>query len=309
MTRDESPCILVTGATGTVGSHVVSALANRDDVSDDSDATDSSTADADGGVTVRAGVRDPASAADRFAADVELAEFDFERPETWGEALAGADRLFLMRPPAVSDVKRHITPFVDAAVRTGVERVVYLSVVGAEKNPLLPHRRVERHLESADASSTFLRASFFMQNLNEVHREEIVERDEIFVPAGGGATSFVDARDVGEVAAVALTEPGHGDRSYDVTGPAALTYRQVARVFSAVLDRRIEYADPSIPEFAWRMRRRGFDWSYVAVMVGIYTTARLGLADRVTDDAARVLGREPRTLREYVADYADEFRR
>jgi uncharacterized protein YbjT (DUF2867 family) len=280
----------VTGATGTVGSRVVSALADR-------------------GESVLAGVRDPASAADRVPEEVERREFDFERPETWGGALAGADRLFLMRPPAVSDVKRHVTPFVDAAVRTGVEHVVYLSVLGAENNPLLPHRKIERHLESADAAHTFLRASFFMQNLNEVHREEIVERDEIFVPAGEGATSFVDARDVAEVAAVALVEPGHRNRGYDVTGPAALTYRQAAGVFSAVLDRSIEYADPSIPEFAWHMHRRGFDWSYVAVMVGIYTTARLGLADRVTDDAARVLGREPRTLREYVADYADEFRR
>ncbi len=286
----ETGRLLVTGATGTVGSHVVSALADRD-------------------TSVRAGVRDPASAADRFAEEVELAAFDFERPETWGAALADVDRLFLMRPPAVSDVTRHITPFVDAAVRTGVEHVAYLSVVGAEKNPLLPHRKVERHLESADVPYTFLRASFFMQNLNEVHREEVVERDEIFVPAGDGATSFVDARDVGEVAAVALTEPGHRNRAYDVTGPEALTYRQVAGVFSAVLDRGIEYADPSIPEFAWHMHRRGFDWPYVAVMVGIYTTARFGLADRVTDDASRVLGRDPRTLREYVADYADEFRR
>ncbi|WP_137283205.1 SDR family oxidoreductase [Halorussus salinisoli] len=289
-----SGAVLVTGATGTVGSHVVSALADRD-------------------AQVRAAVRDPAGAADEFARTVELVEFDFERPETWGQALADVDRLFLMRPPAVSDVKRHLTPFVDAAARTGVEQVTYLSVLGAEKNPLLPHRRVERHLESTDVAATFLRASFFMQNLHEVHAEEVASRDEIFVPAGDGATSFVDARDVGEVAAVVLTDADRGsgrrNRAYDLTGPVALDYRQVAAVFSAVLDRGIEYADPSVPEFAWRMHRRGFDWGYVAVMVGIYTTARLGLADRVTDDVSRVLDRDPRTLREYVADYADEFRR
>ncbi|WP_303657504.1 hypothetical protein [Halorussus limi] len=122
------------------------------------------------------------------------------------------------------------------------------------------------------------------------------------------ATSFVDARDVAEVAAVALTERGHRGRAYDLTGPDALTYRQVAGVFSAVLNRSVEYADSSIPEFAWHMHRRGFDWSYVAVMVAIYTTARLGLADRVTEDVSRVLGRDPRTLRAYIADYADQFR-
>lgn len=155
---------------------------------------------------------------------------------------------------------------------------------------------------------TLLRASFFMQNLAEVHRPEIADSGEIIVPAGDGATSFVDARDVAAATATVLTESGHRNRAYDITGAEALDYDEVATVFTDVLGRRIEYADPSIPAFAWHTSRRGFDLGYVAVMVAIYTTARLGLADRVTDDFSRVVGREPRTLREFVADYADSFR-
>lgn len=281
--------VLVTGATGTVGSEVVDQLADRS-------------------VQCRVATRDPSTASDRFrGADFEFVEFDFERPETWGVSLADVDRLFLVRPPTVGVDK--LREFVDAAERVGVSHVVYLSVLGAEKNPLLPHRRIERHLERATVTSTFLRAAFFMQNLSENHRQDVIERNELFVPAGDGETSFVDARDVAAVGVAALTEPGHEDRAYDVTGPEALDYYEVAEVFTEVLGRPISYANPSIPAFVRRMRSRGLPLPFVGVMVVIYTITRLGLSGRVSDDATEVLGREPRRLREFVADYADCFRR
>lgn len=281
--------IFVTGATGTVGSHVVERLRERD-------------------VTVRAGVRDVEQARRRFGDDVECVAFDFRKPETWGAAFEDVDAMFLVRPPSMSDVKRHLTPAVDAAARVGVEHVVYLSVLGAEKNPLVPHHRVERHLRGADVTYTFLRASFFMQNLAEEHLEDVRERDEISVPAGDGATSFVDARDVAAVGVAALTEPGHENRAYDVTGPEALTYAEVAAVFSDVLGRCIEYARPGAVEFVRTQYRRGTPLGFALVMLAVYTTARVGLAGRVTDDVEEVLGRPPRTMREFVRDNADTFR-
>ena len=285
--------ILVTGATGTVGRHVVTSLV-------DGDITDGDT-------TVRAGVRDVARARERFGDGIEYAEFDFQRPETWGAAFDGVDALFLIRPPTIGRVKRHITPAIDAAARMGVEHVAFLSVLGAEKNPILPHRRIESHLRDADVSHTFLRASFFMQNLAEVHREAIAERDEIFVPAGSGKTSFVDARDIGAAAAITLTDPGHRNRAYDITGPAAFDYTTVAEIFSDVLDRPIDYANPSIPAFVRRLRAEGQPLAFVLVMIGIYTTARLGFAGRVSRDVESLLGREPIPLERFVADYADAF--
>jgi uncharacterized protein YbjT (DUF2867 family) len=187
--------------------------------------------------------------------------------------------------------------------------VTYLSALGAERNALIPHHRIERHLQRSGLPYAFLRASFFMQNLHEVHARDVIERDEIFVPAGEGATSFVDARDVASVAAATLLESGHRNVAYDLTGPAALTYHEVAAVFADVLGRPITYADPSIPAFLRRMRSRGLPWGYVLLLVVIYTTARLGLAGRVTGDIERLLGRPPRDLRDYVDDYAEEFER
>jgi len=271
--------VLVTGATGTVGSRVVDGLTDRD-------------------VTARAATRDPAD--EQFQGDVEPVALDFEKPETWGAAFGGVDAMFLVRPPAISRVGDSMLPAIDAAARVGVERIVLLSVLGAEKNPLLPHRRIEKHLQDSDVTWTFLRASFFMENLLAVHRREITGHGEIIVPAGNGATSFVAADDVAAVATAALTESGHEYRAYDVTGPEALTYHDVAHTLSDALDRPVTYEVPSLVRFARHSRRLGRDWSLLLVMAALYTTARLGLAGRVSDDVQRVLDRSPISFLEWA---------
>jgi uncharacterized protein YbjT (DUF2867 family) len=277
-----APTVLVTGATGTVGAALLAELADR-------------------AATVRGATRSPPG----DGPAEEWVAFDFAKPETWGDALASVDALFLLRPPELTRVGP-MTEFVDAAARVGVDRCVVLSVLGAERNPLLPHRRIERHVAASPLKWTFLRPSFFTQNLLEVHGEAL-ERGEIPVPAGDGVTSFVDARDVAAVAAVALTEPGHTGVAYDLTGPAALTYDAVAAVASEVLPYPVAYTAPSLPRFVVQELRRGRPLGFTLAMCGIYTTARLGLAGRVTEDVERVLGRPPRDVRAFFEDYATEI--
>ncbi|WP_224449937.1 SDR family oxidoreductase [Haloprofundus salilacus] len=279
--------VLVTGATGTVGRHVVSTLSDRP-------------------ATVRVGLRNPDASSRRVPETADVVEFDFEKPEAWGSTLANVDGLFLVRPPTVD--AETVGRFAEAAARVGVAHIVYLSTLGAERNVLIPHHRIEKRIMATEADYTLLRASFFMQNFLEVHRADIVEHNQIFVPAGDGKTSFVDARDLGEAGATVLTERGHENHAYDLTGSEAVGYTEVAAVFTRVLDRQITYPKPSLLEFGVRMRRRGNSLAFIALMGGIYTTARLGLAARVTDDTSRILGREPRKMRTFVEEYADEFR-
>lgn len=272
--------ILVTGATGTVGRAVCEALA-------------------DDPAAVRAAVRSPGTF--DGPAD-EVVRFDFTDPSTYRRTFAGIDSVFLVRPPALSRVRRDIVPALAAAVGAGVDHVVFLSVLGADRNPLVPHARIESWLDSADLSTTFLRASFFMQNLSTVHREEI-RAGELSVPAGAGRTSFVDARDVAAVAVESLLTGTSG--AYDLTGPAALSYHEVCRQLSTALDHDVTYAEPSLTRFLLQQVREDRPLSQGFVMAAIYTTARLGLADRVTDDVRRVLGREPTPLSTFVRDYRD----
>ena len=279
--------VLVTGATGNVGAELVRLLAQQ-------------------GTAVRAASRHPPPEAP--PPGVERMRFDFRDPATFDDAFAGIDRLFLLRPPNISNVRRDVRPVLLAARRAGVQHVVFLSLLGAERNPFLPHRRIERLIERSGVPFTFLRASFFMQNLSTTHREEIKERGELFVPAGRGRTSFIDARDVAAVAAVALGAGGHGDRAYPLTGAQALDYYQVARILTEELGRPVFYRAPSALRFVARALRRGTPLPFVVVMAAIYTTARLGLAATVTGDTAGILGRPPGTVRQFVRDYLPSWR-
>ena len=282
--------IMVTGATGNVGREVVRGLLAR-------------------GARVRIGVYDEADTRRAPAGAHEIVRFDFTAPETYAAAFDGVSRLFLMRPPAISNVKRDMQPAVDAAVAAGVSHIVFLSLVGAERNRIVPHAKVEKLLTRCGAAWTMLRCGFFMQNLDTTHRADIVEYDDIFIPAGQGRTAFIDVRDIGDVAALTLTEAGHENAAYPLTGSEALTYGEVAQIMTEELRRPITYSDPSPLAFARRMRERSYASGYINVMSGIYLTTRLGMAATVHPQAAELLGRPPITMRQYVRDYAGAFGR
>jgi uncharacterized protein YbjT (DUF2867 family) len=275
--------VLVTGASGNVGAEVIQLLHTT-------------------GAEVLAGLRRPDERG-FLPAPVVPVRFDFLDPATYAPALDGVAQLFLLRPPAIANVKQQLNPVVDAAVAAGVRRIVFLSLLGAERMPWVPHRTVELHIERSGLEYVFLRASFFMQNLSTTHAPEIRELNEILVPAGAGKTSFIDVRDIAAVAVYCLTQNPPPRQAYALTGSEALSYGAVAAIMTDILGRTIVYRRPSIWRFVRQMRRRGFSSSMIAVMVGIYTTARLGLAGTVTPDLARLLGRPPLTLRQFVEDF------
>jgi uncharacterized protein YbjT (DUF2867 family) len=279
-----SDLIFITGATGNVGAEIVRQLSELEH-------------------HVRVAQRNLHSSSNWSpSSTVEYVNFDFKQPQTFAKAFQGVKRVFLMRPPALSQVKTYMYPAIDSAIASGVEQIVFLSVLGAESNSIIPHAKVEKYIQSVGIPYTFLRASFFMQNLSTIHRQDI-QRNEIFLPAGKGKTSFIDVRDIAAVAVKALTESGHSDRSYSLTGSEALDYYQVAEIFTEVLVKPVLYTNPSIVKFASSMYKRGLEPQFIAVMIGIYTTAKLGLAGKLTTDTQEILQRAPISLRQFVEDY------
>ncbi len=281
--------ILITGATGNVGRELASLLHSQ-------------------GHSIRAAVTSAKSALNLAYPDIPWTLFDFNQPATYAAAFAGVDRLFLMRPPHISDIDRSIKPVIEFAASAGVRQIVFLSLIGAESNRVVPHAKVEKLLQAGVTPYTLLRCGFFMQNLSTTHRQDIVEHNDIFVPAGKGKTAFIDVRDIAAVAAKALTEPGHENQAYPLTGSEALNYYQTAQIFSQVLERPITYSSPTPWRFAWRMWRRGNPLSYVGVVSAIYMTTRFGMAEGVTPDAAKLLGRPPRSMRQFIEDHATVWR-
>ncbi|BDI15981.1 NAD(P)-dependent oxidoreductase [Nostoc cf. commune SO-36] len=275
--------ILVTGATGNVGREVIRLLLSQD-------------------CNVCAAVRNPNSAKQILGSNIQSVPFDFTKPDTFERAFLQVNKLFLVRPPALNNVRKQIAPVLNAAKLAGVEHIVFLSILGAERNPFVPHSKIERYINQLGIKATFLRASFFMQNLNTTHREDIKARGELLMPAGNGKTSFIDVRDIAAVAVRTLIEDGHQEKAYPLTGAEALTYYEVADIFTSVLGKSIRY-NPSLLKFVRQMRSSGLPMDFVLIMIAIYTTARLGLAGNITSDTQQLLNRSPLTIRQYVEDY------
>ena len=283
--------VLVTGATGTIGQLVTEGLLAA-------------------GVRVRAADVDPGRVLARFPG-VPVVRFDFTDPGTWSAAFDGVEVMFLMRPPQLANIARDMAPALAAARDAGVRHTVLLSLQGAQRNRVVPHAKIEAWLRDSGRDWTFVRPSFFMENLSGVHAPDLRDRDQIIVPARRGATAFVAAADVAAVAVAALLDPaGHRNRAWTPTGPQALTYTQVAEILSAELGRPIRYTRPGVLRYAWHAHQAlGMPAGMVAVTNAIYTVARLGRAAGLTDDVRTVTGRAPLSFAEWAHQHRDTWAR
>ena len=285
----QAGAILVTGATGNVGREVCRRL---EDV----------------GVTVFAAVRSPKRIADTAdsAAGIHGAaprRFDFTDPSSWEEALDGVSRVFLVRPPHLSNVQRDLAPFLEFLASREVRQIVFLSVQGAENNTIVPHHKIEDAIDSLTIPRTFLRPSFFMQNLTTTHLSEIRDEGRIFVPAGNGTTNFIDVRDIAEAAAVVLLEDGHEGSAYTLTGRDNYTYYEVADHLSRLLETEIVYEPAHLIPFIRYQLKSGRSIGHALVMYALYSVTRLGRAGGATDDFESLVGRPARSLDEFIVDH------
>lgn len=277
----ESPhgAVLVTGATGNVGQPLVTALRAAGDHAIEAHQTPT------GG----------------HAASTTTRTLDFYLPDTFIPALAGVDRVFLMRPPPISDTKRYIRPFVEAMANAGVRHVVLLSLMGV--NRVMPHWRIEQDLRASGIAWTFLRPAFFSQNLGGAYRDDIRFHDRIRLASGRGRTSFIDTRDIADVAARVLADTtAHAGAAYTLTGPEAIDYHTVASMLSAALGRTIRYVPIGLLRYRRELLTTGLPTDYVNVQLLINTIAKLGRAARIDPTLPRLLDRPPRTLQNYIND-------
>jgi uncharacterized protein YbjT (DUF2867 family) len=277
--------VLVTGATGNVGSAVVRELLER-------------------GAAVRAFVRDPAAA---LPEGVELAVGDFEDPSSIRAALDGVDRVFLSSADGPRKVE-HETAVIDAAA--GVELVVKASTLSARPgSPLKPfdwNGRSEAHLRGSGVPSVVLASGFYMTNLLAA-AEPVRAQGVLPAPAGQGRIAMIDPRDVGAVAAAVLTGSGHEGRTYRLTGPEAIGYRQLASELAKATGAPVEYVD--VPPDAARegLAASGMpDW-LVDHLDGAFALLRDGALEETTDTVRVITGRDPRSFAEFARDHAEAF--
>jgi uncharacterized protein YbjT (DUF2867 family) len=282
--------VLVTGATGTVGAHVVRELQQRN-------------------VAVRAFVRDPHKATQLLGNDVELAVGDFADRGSIERALRGTDAMFLACANVPGQIEYECTA-IDAAWAAGVKRVVKLSGPNAAvDSPLLFerwHGEIERHLLRAGVPWVLLRPSAYMTNVL-AYAEAVTHTSRLFAPAGTALITYIDPRDVAAAAAVALATEGHVGRMYKLTGPRAISYAQIAQALSDATGRKIAYVN--VPDEAARqaMIEAGLPAMMADSIVAVFASQRAGSQVRVTDTVSALIGRPARGFGEFARDYAALF--
>jgi uncharacterized protein YbjT (DUF2867 family) len=277
--------ILVTGATGNVGGHVVRALSER-------------------GVAVRAYVRDADRAAGILGPEVELATGSLNH------AMAGVDRVFLACGNSPGQVAFECAA-VDAAAAAGVSLVVKLSGPDAAvDSPLIFerwHGEIERHLAASGLPRVLLRPRTYMTNLL-AYAGAVAETGMLFAPAGSAAISFVDTGDVGEAAAVCLTGDGHQGRTYTLTGPEAITFQRIAVELGAATGRTITYVSVGDEDARQAMASGGVPPMVADAIVAIFADQRTGSMAGTTDTLRKLIRREPRGIADFARDHAGMFR-
>jgi uncharacterized protein YbjT (DUF2867 family) len=282
--------ILVTGATGSIGSRVVAELRDR-------------------GAEVRAFVRDPDRAAALLGDDVELAVGDFADGDSVGRALKGAEGVFLACSNAPAQVDYEIGA-IEAARVAGVRRVVKLSAsAAAVDSPLLfPrwHGLIDRHLVRSGLPAVRICPGFFMSTLL-MSADTVRATDRLFAPAGRARIAMVHPRDVAAAAAVTLTEPGHEGARYVLTGPRAITYDEVAAQLSEATGRPIEFVDLTDEAAQQAMLESGMPPAVAEFLVRLFRALRQGLDETTSGTVRALTGAEPRGFAEFAREHAAAF--
>lgn len=266
--------ILITAATGNVGQYVVKALQKKQ-------------------IPFIAATRNTEKAKEKLGSNLKTVSLDFNVPSGFAPALEGVDILFLCGPSATPGAEDMMRPLAKEAIQQGVEHIVFMAV----------YPEIMEMIKNSDAKYTFIKANFFMQNFEMYQKEDIRDKNRIFLPTGKGKAPFIHTKDIGDVVAETIENPGNFEgKTLYLTGPQAMDHFLAAEIFSEVLGRNIEYQNPDDETYRKEMENRGFAQSYINAMIAVFGRIKSGEVAQTSDTVEKVLGRKPITLKDYVKE-------
>jgi len=270
--------ILVIGSTGNIGKNVVSYLKDHS-------------------VAYKEGVYKPK------VTTKDVVNFDFLDPSTFELAMENITQVFFIRPPKLGNPK-DIYPFLDYCNIQQLKQVVFVSLMGVEKNPIPPHAKIEKYIKKIGLPYTFIRPSFFMENLIYPHGSDIKKYNQLIVPAKKSKTSFIAAKDIGNVCGEVLLHPtDHLSNAYTLTGPNALDYFEVADMFTSILRKQVTYTNPTMKSYGKHMIKEGYDKDYIKITKLLYFMTRIGTAKLITNNVEKLLNRPATTLEQFIKEH------
>jgi uncharacterized protein YbjT (DUF2867 family) len=282
------PLILVAGATGTIGSHLIPRLVGR-------------------GARVRALVRDPRKAA-ALGSGFEVVTGDLARPETITPALAGADKVFVVaNGTSVAELEGNVYA---AARGSGVRHIVKISGRQLDADfmadvPLaINQRAAEASLRATGIDWTIIRPATYMSNFPKWidHAAGVLR-----LPVGEGRDTPTDPGDVADAGVEALLGHGHAGQVYEVTGPEFLTYREMTDRIAKATGTNLSLVDPPAEDVYQGLIASGMPDTQARGVLTYFEAVRQGRISPPTDTIARLLGREPRSFDQWVREHLTEL--
>ncbi len=278
--------ILITGATGNIGTEVISSLYKTDNKDQ-----------------IIAGVRniDKARQALNQYQTLNYVNFDFDNPLTFDKSLENIDLIFLLRPPQISDVDKSFKPLIRKISEKGIKKIIFLSVQGAEKSKVIPHNKIERLIRDSELDFIFLRPSYFMQNLTTTLLKDIQTKRMIILPAGKAKFNWIDTKNIAEVTARLLDDfETYKNNEIELTGPENLDFYSVVDLINEVTSDKIEYNSVSPIKFFKIKKNDGFSNGLTIVMTMLHYLPRLQKEPVISDFYEYLTGLRPTTLKEFV---------
>jgi uncharacterized protein YbjT (DUF2867 family) len=288
--------ILITGATGTLGSEVVRQLASVDSE-----------------VNIKAAGHSLENL-EKIIEDhrIKSMQIDFSEPETLKDALKAMDKVFLLTPFQPNMVHYSSNLLTEIIKAGNIKHIIKVSTMGADFEPGgRLHREAEQMIEDTGIAYTFLRPNAFMQNFVNFYSHMIKERGVLSLPAGDGKVSSVDVRDIAAVAVQVLVGNNNGkynSKTYDITGPEAISYDDAVRTLSEQVGKKITYVNVSKDDALKAMKEIGLDkWLIDTILEG-YNNLRKGYFSPVTNMVEEITGKKPISFKDFARDHAEAFK-
>jgi uncharacterized protein YbjT (DUF2867 family) len=287
--------ILITGATGTVGSEVVKQLSAKGE-----------------NLIIKAAARSANDNTFQNLKGVQIVQLDYNKPDSLAAAFRDVDKLFLLTP-FQSNMVGLTSNLVSEAKNAKVKDIVKQSVMGADAQPgITPsrlHRQAEKIIEESGISFTFLRPNFFMQNFVNFYSSSIKGQGAFYAPAEDARVSFVDVRDIAAVTVQALiNDSQQKGKAYNVTGDEALSYGEAAEILSKELGKKINYVNVSDQDARKGMKDIGMDEWTISSMIELFEITRAGYVSEISPVVEQVTGNKPVTFSQFAKDYAGAFK-
>ena len=285
--------VLITGATGNIGLEVINYLTELKSSNE-----------------IFAGVRNIEKAKQIISERnrIEFVEFDFENPETFNKALKNIDRVFLLRPPHISDIEKFFKPLIESFKENKVRQVVFLSVQGAEKSSIIPHNKIEKLITSYGLEYIFLRPSYFMQNLTTTLLQDIKEKRKILLPSGKAKFNWIDIKNISETCAILLENfSDFKNQAIEITGYENENFKTVVDLINQHIKKTIRFESVNPLKFYRIKKRSGMAKGMIIVMLLLHFLPRFQKEPNISNFYENLTGKKPTNLKDFIKRESSKF--